>query len=452
VTTEAKLVESYRNVIKFLDNTTKNVGMYPAEHPSVAAPAGMMFEALGEVYSHSDEVLIGVINSVLYINDYLFYDSTPSSRHILEKLEKFGIDDLVVRKGVTQVEMLELAGILNARGSTREEFIKLLEEKKLDYVGLKSFTLGDDEDGDLPVKGLQLYHDAVSTMTDLFSRVKSGKMPPFGETEEVVDGFVDKLSSNRSLLKLLSSLKSYDAYTYQHCVNVGILALLLGEAEGLEDQNLRWAGVAGMMHDVGKVKIIPEILNKPGGLTLREWETMKTHPSFSAEIVQGMGGSGEVVMAVGGHHMNFDGSGYPVRSDGLGPSNLASLVSVVDAYDAITTIRSYKKPMDPVEALEFLRNGRGSKFNPLHVDTMLKVVGEYPPGTLVRLTSNEVVVVVESGESAGNPVVRMIVDEEGILVDERVDLDLAGEGAQGRAVASVVDPVLYGFDPAQVLA
>ena len=438
-------------MIKFLDNTTKNVGMYPAEHPSVAAPAGRMFESLEEIYAHTNEVSIGVINGVLFINEYLFYEATPSSERILEKFEKFEIDDLVVQKGVTQVEMLELAGILNAKGDNREAFIRLLEEKKLENVSLKSFTMGDEEEGDLPVKGLQLYHDAVSTMTDLFSKVKSGKMPPFGEMEEVVNGFMDKLSSNRTLLKLLSSLKSYDAYTYQHCVNVGILALLLGEAEGLDEQNLRWAGVAGMMHDVGKVRIMPEILNKPGGLTLREWETMKTHPVFSAEIVQGMGGSREVVSAVGGHHMHYDGSGYPVISDGPGPSSLASLVSVVDAYDAITTIRSYKKPMDPVEALEFLRNGRGSKFSPLHVDTMLKVVGEYPPGTMVRLTSNEVVVVVESGASAGKPVVRMVVDEEGKMVEGQVDLDLAGEGVQGRSVASVVDPILYGYDTAQML-
>ena len=448
MTQDAKQIESYRNVIKFLDNTIKNVGIYPSNHPSVVAPTRRMFESLEEIFANNNEILIGIINGVLYINDYLFYEGTVSSNQILQMLEKFTVDDLIILKGVSETEMLALAEILNSKGENRDDFIRLLEGKNLKSIGLKSFTVGDAGEGDLPVKGLELYRDAVTTMTHLFGEVRSGHLPPWRETEDVVDGFMNRFSENSTLLLLLSSLKGYDAYTYQHCVNVGILSFLLGEAEGLDKESVKWAAIAGMMHDVGKVRILPEVLNKPGGLTLREWETMKAHPVYSADVVRGMGGPEEVARAVQDHHMQHDGSGYPIRSDGSGPSNLATLIAVADAYDAITTVRSYKKPMDPVEAMEYLRNGRGTRFDPFHVDSMIAMVGQYPPGTMVRLDSNEIGMVVESGEEAGKPVVRMLIDENGHPFSKPLDVSLSGSEGQGRMVASVVDPAVYGLDPA----
>ncbi len=447
MTQDAKQIENYRNVIKFLDNTIKNVGMYPTSHPSVVAPTRRMFESLEEIFINNDEILIGIINGVLYINDYLFYEGTISSDQILKILEKFAVDDLVVLKGVSEEEILALAEILNAKGEDRDDFIRLLEEKNLTSIGLKSFTMVDAGEGDLPVKGLELYRDAVTTMTHLFGEVRSGHLPPWRETEDVVDGLMSRFSGNSTLLLLLSSLKGYDAYTYQHCVNVGILSFLLGKAEKLDEQSVRWAAIAGMMHDVGKVKIPPEVLNKPGGLTLREWETMKAHPVYSADVVRGMGGAEEVARAVGGHHMQYDGAGYPIQPDGSGPSNLAALVAVVDAYDAITTVRSYKKPMDPVEAMEYLRNGRGNRFDPFHVDSMIAMIGQYPPGTMVRLDNNEIGIVVEPGDQAGKPVVRMLIDENGHPYPELLDVSLSDPDSQGRMVASVVDPAVYGLDP-----
>jgi len=447
LTQDAKQIENYRNVIKFLDNTVKNVGMYPANHPSVVAPIKRIFESLEEIFADKDEVVIGIINGVLYVNDYLFYEGTVSSNHILQMLEKFAVDDLVILNGANENEMLDLAGILSSKGEGRDDFISLLEEKQMSRIGLKSFSLGEADEGDLPVKGLKLYHDTVTTMRHLFGEIGSGQLPPFRETEEIVDGFMSQFAANRTLMILLSSLKSYDAYTYQHCVNVGILALVLGEAEGLDEQSVRLAGVAGMMHDVGKVKIPPEVLNKPGGLTLREWEAMKAHPVFSADVVRGMGGSEEVINAVGGHHMHYDGSGYPVQSEGSGPSNLAALIAVVDAYDAITTVRSYKKPMDPVEAMEYLRNGRGTRFKPSHVDSMINILGQYPPGTIVRLDSNEIGMVVETGQQPGKPVIKMIINDDGNRFSEPWDLALSGPDGQARLVVSVVNPAVYGLDP-----
>ena len=442
MTQDPKQIERYRGIIKFLDNAVRNIALYPPEHPSVRGVSKRVFDFLVETFETKEDVLIGVINGVLYVDDYLFYETTPYSENILKVLTGFGIDDLLIRQGVTEDELLKLVGILKVKERSKETFLRLIEQDELTHIGLKSFKMGHDEK-DLPTKSLETYRDAINTMTEFFSEVGDGQLPPLTEAENLVEGFMDNLADNRSLLMLLSGLKGYDAYTYQHCVNVGILALLLAEKEGMDEKNIKWAALAGMMHDIGKVRVPSEIINKPGGLTLREWEAVKSHPLHSADVIRGMGGTDGLVQAVEGHHMHIDGGGYPVRSKIEGPSKIAQLISVVDVYDAITTVRAYKKPMSPVEAITFLENGRGTRFDPHHVDAFIAMVGAYPPGAMVRLTSNEIGMVVKAGDQGGKPTLKMVIDEKGQPFDLEQDLDLSGADAHGRVIAAVVDPVLY---------
>lgn len=447
MTQDPRQIERYRGIVKFLDNTVRNIALYPPEHPSVAAPTRRMFEFLGETFDGTDRVLLGVINGVLYVNDYLFYDATPYSSNVLKILTAFDVDDLMFLKGVTTEEILGLASILKMRDKGRDEFLEQLEKAGIRHIVLKSFQEGAGDEGDLPSKGLEAYRDAIGTMRGIFGEVTSGYLPPLREAENLAEGFMDQMTSNRTLLMLLTSLKSYDAYTYQHCINVGILALLLAEREGLDERNVKWSALAGMLHDVGKARIPSQIINKAGGLTMREWEAIKSHPVHSAEVVRGMGGAEDLAQAVEGHHVHFDGGGYPVRSDKSDQAGLAGLVAVVDAYDAITTVRSYKKPMNPVEAAIYLKNGRGSRFDPHHVDAFLSMIGAYPPGAMVRLTSNEIAVVSRTGKEPGKPTVKMILDSLGRPYREEAEVDLAGADSGGRIIAAVADPAVYGLDP-----
>jgi putative nucleotidyltransferase with HDIG domain len=444
MTQDPKQIERYRGIIKFLGNTVRNIALYPPEHPSVKGVSKRVFDFLGEIFEAKEDVLIGVINGVLYVDDYQFYETTPYSDNILKVLTGFGIDDLLISQGVTENELLKLAGIFKVKERSKETFLRLVEQEKLTHIGLKSFKMGQDE-GDLPAKSLETYKNAVSTMTGFFSEVEEGQLPSLREAENLVEGLMDKLVSSKSLLMLLSGLKGYDAYTYQHSVNVGILALLLAEKEGLDEQHIRWAALAGLMHDVGKVRVPPEIINKPGGLTLREWVAVKTHPLHSADVIRGMGGAQELMQAVEGHHRNYDGGGYPIKPDAEGPTKLARLISVVDVYDAMTSVRAYKKPVLPVEAMKLLGDDRGTMFDPQHVDAFISMVGAYPPGTMVRLSSNEIGMVVKAGDQPGKPTVKMVVDEKGQPFAQEQDLDLSGAEVHGRVITSVVDPVLYGL-------
>jgi HD-GYP domain-containing protein (c-di-GMP phosphodiesterase class II) len=251
--------------------------------------------------------------------------------------------------------------------------------------------------------------------------------------------------ADRETLLLLTSLKGYERYTEQHSVNVCLLAMLLAQRERLDEQEIGMAALAGLMHDAGMVKVPGEVTGKSGTLTPSEREAFKSHPVHSAGIVHGMEGPEEVTLAVERHHVHFVGGGYPAGINREEVPLLAAILSVVDSYDAMTTTRPYNKPVDTVQALAFLEKGRGTRFDPKHVDAFVSMLGPFPPGSVVRLSSNEIGIVTRLGDDPGKPAVRMFIDEDGRTVEEPWDLYLGEDEVQGRVIAGIVDQALYGL-------
>jgi putative nucleotidyltransferase with HDIG domain len=448
---DPKHIEICRGIVKFLDATVKNMTVYPPEHPSVKGVSKRVHDLLTEILEGRDEILVGIVNGILYVDDYHFNEATPYSENFLKILSAFEIDDLLIASGVTEEDVLKLAGILKNPDHSKEVFFRLAEEGNLKHIGLKGFLTQEEEDD--PTEGIvNAYWEAVITVAGFFREVTEGRLPPLDGALDLVEGFRKNLATDRATLLLLTSLKGYERYTEQHCVNVCLLAMLLAEKEGLDEQEIGWAALAGLMHDAGMVKVPREVADKSGSLTLGERETFKSHPVHSAGIVHGMGGPDEVVLSVERHHVHYGGGGYPVGYEKEQIPLLAGIVSVVDSYDAITTVRPYNRPMDPVQALTFLEKGRGTRFDPRHVDAFKSMVGPWPPGSVVRLSSNEIGVVTRPGERPDQPVVKMVVDENGTTLEDPWDLDLAEDEVQGRLIAGVVDPALYNLSAGVVFS
>ena len=447
---DPKHIEKRRGIIKFLEATVKNLAVYPLEHPSVKGVSKRAHDLLMEILEGRDEIPLGIVNGILYVDDYYFNEATPYSENFLKIFSAFEIDDLLIASGVTEEDVLKLASILKSTEHSKEVFFRLAEEENLKHIGLKGFLAPEEED---TTEGIvNIYWDAVITVTGFFGEVTAGRLPPLEGALGLVEGFRKYLATDRATLLLLTSLKGYERYTEQHCVNVCLLAMLLAEKEGLDEREIGWAALAGLMHDAGMVKVPREVADKSGSLTLGERETFKSHPVHSAGIVHGMGGPDEVVLTVERHHVHYGGGGYPAGHEKEQLPLLAGLVSVVDSYDAITTTRPYNRPMDPVQALTFLEKGRGTRFDPQHVDAFKSMVGPYPPGSVVRLSSNEIGVVIRPGDRPYQPVVKIIVDENGTTLEDPWDLDLAEDEVQGRLIAGVTDPALYGLAPEIVFA
>jgi len=291
----------------------------------------------------------------------------------------------------------------------------------------------------------KMYGEAVDYARGFMNDVRDGKPIDINDATPLVNGFIDSIFRNDSAAAAISKLKAFDEYTYTHCINVSILAVILGKKLGYSRETLETAGMAGMFHDVGKAVIPNRILNKPGKLTDEEMNIMRTHPLHGYKILKDQANTHEdIIRGAVEHHEKFDGSGYPRGLKGDQISEIARLIAVVDVYDALTSKRVYKDPMPPSKVLSMMYKWRISDFHPNIVEQFIKSLGVYPVGSFVRLTSGEYGVVVDISQNDPlNPVVRVAYDRH----IKQIPYKTANLSDEKRLkVADVVNPDDYGVD------
>jgi putative nucleotidyltransferase with HDIG domain len=240
---------------------------------------------------------------------------------------------------------------------------------------------------------------SAQAMRRLFSEVRLGNAIEPGECVSLVDDVVESINRHPDALLSLARLKDADEYTYMHSVAVCALMVALGRQLGLTDAQCHEAGMAGMLHDLGKAAMPQDVLNKPGKLTPEEFEIIKQHPVRGYEmLVTGADVSEGVRDVCRHHHERVDGTGYPDGLRGEGISLLARMGAVCDVYDAVTSDRPYKAGWDPAHALSQMATWKGH-FDPVIFQTFVKSVGIYPTGSLVRMRSGRLAVVLDQNPS-----------------------------------------------------
>lgn len=229
------------------------------------------------------------------------------------------------------------------------------------------------------------------------------------EIMHVSDSIVSDIVSKKEICTDLLDLRSYDLYTYHHCVNVAVLSVVVGRHMGLSQSELTQLCQAGLLHDLGKSRIPEEILNKPDRLTDTEFGVMKNHPQYSYDIIsESHDISAAVKQAVLCHHENENGSGYPGGKEGQELSIISKIVHAVDVYDALTSKRPYKAPYESANAFEYLREGIDVLFNKEVIEAMMDVIPPYPTGIDVYLSNGERALVINHSENRNRPIVRLI--------------------------------------------
>jgi HD-GYP domain-containing protein (c-di-GMP phosphodiesterase class II) len=284
---------------------------------------------------------------------------------------------------------------------------------------LKATAIGSDFEAKRPLAeelphAIRRYRDAQNYIDDLLARVVEGRELPLEDARTIVRNCISSISSNPNAMFWLTRIRHQDAYTAEHCVRVGILSITFGRFVGLSDPQLETVGLCGMLHDVGKMRIPSEILNKPGALSPEEWQIMRRHSEYGYKLLSSDHEvEPDVQQAALSHHERLDGKGYPQALSAPSISQFTRMVSIVDAYDAMTSDRAYRKGIPTSEALRILYQNRGKQFDDQLVEAFIRMIGIYPPGSLVELHTGEVAVVLAtSPRKKLHPLVEVVLDRD----------------------------------------
>jgi putative nucleotidyltransferase with HDIG domain len=292
-------------------------------------------------------------------------------------------------------------------------------------------------------RALSIYDSLDQQARELANQFRQRGRIDVSRAREMVHELADVLEQNLAALLWLTRIKERDNYTAQHCINVSILAIGLAHSLSWGRQRVEHAGLAGLLHDLGKTLVDQAVLNKEGRLTEREFAEIQRHTELGYQMLCEDGNMPKLVAeAVLYHHERPDGSGYPhgLPCDRIPP--LARLVAIVDAYDAITSHRIYDPARSHHEALGILWKERGSQFDGMMVEAFTQFMGWVTPGTLVRLTDGQLAVVLRAKDGRGLlPLVRVLERAESGHRLGRI-LDLASESRDRGNPALRIDEVL----------
>ncbi|MET1115449.1 MAG: HD-GYP domain-containing protein [Comamonas sp.] len=300
-------------------------------------------------------------------------------------------------------------------------------------------------------RAAELCQRAAPAIGQLFTQAREGNSLDIPPVYRLVEDITDSIERNPGALTSLVRLKEVDQYTYLHCLAVCALMAALARRLGLDDHSVRKAALAGLLHDLGKAAISQDILLKPGPLDDYEFALMRTHSAKGWQMLQVMDIDPAVRDACLYHHERIDGSGYPHQLAGESIPLLARMTAICDVYDAVTSDRPYKQGWPPAEAIR-----RMAQWSRTHLDHKLfqafvQTVGIYPVGSLVRLQSQRLAVVVEASDvSLLAPRVKVFY---AIKTQQRIAphvLDLAALDCEERIVTHE-DPASWPFDDLDTL-
>jgi HD-GYP domain-containing protein (c-di-GMP phosphodiesterase class II) len=451
-----QLINSARAVFQQLSAVLRNATLYPEAHPFLLASAEKLQSKVEELLVNRKEVAFYLVAGELFFETH----SVPIDQSLSLIIEQFSSRDvggISFRPGLTQTEVIRFAGLVAKETSffTDEgSLTEVLAREDIEHIVLHRVLLVDRRVGGAIKEGKKkaadVFMDAVNTVKELVHSVHLEKAINVRKMNTTVQTMVDNILDNRDAFMGLTSIKMYDEYTFAHSVNTSVLAIALGTFLSFEKPQVAALGVAALLHDIGKVSVPVEIINKPGKLTDDEWDMVKRHPVEGALILSDIPGVTKLAMVTAfEHHQHGEFRGYP-EIDGLHQQHLFSqIVALCDAYDAITAPRVYynlQKPLD--QAVRILLDRRGKVFDPVLVKAFVTMIGLFPVGTLLKLDNGEIGLVMHQTRDLMRPRVLLLDKFDGSEKETGTEISLL-ETAGGRykcSIAGTINPYAARID------
>jgi putative nucleotidyltransferase with HDIG domain len=442
-------------MLTFFSGAVKGIAFYPASHPAIHQPMMDMYKILSTALNRAGQIVWGMIDGIMFYDDHLFFEPSAAISDLTNRMMEKGVGRIVMSSELSFEELQNFIRLFSKKGITFEELSTQIQQDGITHIlvarqGSESFDGQDDQDAaDDNNDRVGTYNQALDAIRSVCRDIERGRIPNSAPVLQVVDRMVAITMQEPTALMGLTMIKDYDNYTFNHCVNVGVLAMALGASLGLDTETVKDLGIAGQLHDIGKTMVPKEILNKPGKLSSDEFEQMKRHSELGSKIIREMKGlAPHIAQIVLGHHLHYNRSGYPQWARKLPFNQMVEIVATADTYDAITTLRCYQHPVNPKTALTEMRKLVGTVLDGALLGQFVEMMGDYPVGTVVRLDTNEVAVVYRPNPFENEaPVVRILIDGNGDrLAVPREQSLVEQDGSRYASIVAVVDPFLKNLD------
>lgn len=350
--------ENFSEIISLIMTAAANSSLYSSEHPVVGELSQKALEIMEDLYV-DDSFSFTLLGSTLFINGELFDGKNINIHGFIRKLRMKGIDKVIVKKGATPKEFEEFVIGLASRDTPRSTANIA--------VGIIEVKFKSEED----IRGF--IDENISKLREVYGGVSRFEKLDIANLDDIVAAFISALKDESNILKMMSPIYTFSDYTFFHITNVAVVTLFFAQSLGLKGATLREAGIAGLLHDVGKMFLSKETLEKRGIFNHDDWSEMKQHPILGATYLSTLPEVPKLaVIAAYEHHMKFDGSGYPETDNRENKQHLISqMVAICDTFDALRSERPYRKSVELRELIWIMREGAGKDFNPMLVDNFI---------------------------------------------------------------------------------
>ncbi len=325
-------------------------------------------------------------------------------------------EGMVVAKSINNPYSQSTEQLLKKGTTITAGHIRRLREHEITTVYIERAGTGDIKEENIIDEHFKAV--ALEKMRNTFDALvdssKDFTMQEVNEFVQVADTFVDIITSKPNMMVNLMNIKNHHDSTYTHLLAVCTVSVAIGTDMGLSPEQLHILSCAALLHDLGKLKIPEEILDKPGKLTDQEYEIIKHHPEIGVEIIANNRSfvSPEILAGMGSHHEKMDGTGYPKGLKGDEIHLFARIIAVADVFDALTSHRAYRTPITPNEAMEYILGCADTHFDMEVVNHFVKKTAAFPVGCFVELSDGRTAIVVENfPENCMRPKIRVKSDD-----------------------------------------
>lgn len=378
--------DQIEQVFAQLNGLLRLAGLYPSRHPQIQRAQQGFLQALAGCLEYQSALEYRFLGDLLIAGNRILPRESMMYRRFLEVCQaERGIGAIIFHYGVTETEIEALAEILGS--GSPADVAGWAEKKGVTHIVLEPPAKREEQTSEVMAR--RAYFGAVEMLRTVEAgilRREPVTVEQLSSLRVLTSAILEQILADPSLVLRLANIKSYDEYTLYHSVNVCVLSISIGAMLGLPDGDLRELAVAAILHDLGKITIPVEILQKSRPLEESEWAVMRRYPLRGADMLSRIPGFNRIPMIVAfEHQIREDRLGYPSVSTTWELHPFSQIVGVADAYDSMTTLRKHKRPLPALRALAVLRQAGQQAYDPRLVRILERIIRSTPVGP-VRTT------------------------------------------------------------------